>query len=139
MKQRWILMVPVLTLALVGMGADWDSSVRIEDGETHDRSISSLNGPIRIGDSARAGNCKSVNGSISIGMNSEVGSISAVNGQVEIGPGTRVDGGVSTVNGSIELDDDVLSAASGEERPLASLAATLSSRHPDAVVRWHAR
>ena len=41
--------------------------------------------------------------------------------------------------GPIELDDDVLSAASGEERPLASLAATLSSRHPDAVVRWHAR
>ena len=108
---RWFLAVPVLTLALVGMGSDWDSSVRIADGETHDARISSLNGPIRIGDSAKTGDCKSVNGSIMVGMNSQVGDISAVNGTVEIGAGSVVDGSVSTVNGRIALEDDVRAEA----------------------------
>ena len=41
--------------------------------------------------------------------------------------------------GPIELDPNDLSELEGQAAPLQSLAAAITTRHPDATVRWHAR
>jgi DUF4097 and DUF4098 domain-containing protein YvlB len=74
-----------------------DDTARIQDAGT-------VNGSVRIGSGVNTRDLSSVNGSISVGGNSTVdGKISVVNGRISLEQGSSVSNDVSNVNGEIEI------------------------------------
>ncbi|HMA98070.1 MAG TPA: hypothetical protein VKO38_01300 [Wenzhouxiangella sp.] len=101
-------------------GAEVEGSLRsvngamtIGDGARVSGDVSNVNGRIKIGERAQVGSITNVNGQIIIGAGTEAADTESVNGSVSLGPGARVRGGVSAVNGSVEMaeqsivEDDV--------------------------------
>lgn len=99
----------ILAFALVAAGCSaLADSFTLEDGSTHDKNISLVNGRIEIGADCRVnGKVSNVNGRIQIDEGTRVLDISNVNGRVSLAEGVAVDGDVSTVNGRIELASSV--------------------------------
>lgn len=94
---------PLLAVLLLSGCFSINSDIEVGDGETVDRSLTTVNGSVRIGnESVVDGNAKTVNGSVSVGQSSIVGHVETVNGKVNIGAGAQVDT-VETVNGSVEI------------------------------------
>jgi len=111
-----------------------NSDVEVADGETVERSLTTVNGAITVGvESTVRGDAETVNGAVSIGRGSsidgEVGTVngkielaedtradavSGVNGSISIGAGARVEGSVETVNGRIGLGADSVVGGSVE-------------------------
>lgn len=86
-----------------------NGSIRIGEGTTL-ADAETVNGSLRVGDSVRARNLETVNGKILVGGNVTVdGGISAVNGKIEVGAGTQVARDVENVNGQIELSGSRIS------------------------------
>lgn len=77
------------------------------------RSLKSVNGPIRLGDSIVVdGDLETVNGGISVGTEVSVeGNLETVNGGVSIASGGSIRGTIRTVNGGIGLDDTEVTGA----------------------------
>lgn len=118
----------IFAILLVGGCLGINNDVEVGDGETVDRSLSTVNGSIRVGaESTVRGDAGTVNGGVSIGSGSTVEgnvetvngkitlaegarahSISGVNGPVQIGAGARVEGDAETVNGQVVLASDAV-------------------------------
>ena len=80
-----------------------NGSIRIGEGTTLG-DAETVNGSLRVGDSARARNLETVNGKIQVGSNVTVeGEVTAVNGSIDIQNGSQVARNVENVNGRIEL------------------------------------
>jgi hypothetical protein len=114
-RSSWPLLGAVLVALALGGGAGINQSIRVDDGEFRDGSLSTVNGGITIGDGATVeGRCESVN--------------ATVNGPIKL-TGAEVDANVTTINGDITLrvgstvgGDIVIEEARGNnsrrERPL---------------------
>jgi cytoskeletal protein CcmA (bactofilin family) len=74
-----------------------DESARIEDAGT-------VNGALRLANGVTAQDISSVNGTVELGENVVIdGEISVVNGRISIGSGSEVSKDVSNVNGAIQV------------------------------------
>lgn len=75
-----------------------EDSAQIEGAET-------VNGSLRVGSNVTARGLETVNGGIRVDENSTIdGGVEAVNGKIRLGKGTRVDRGIQNVNGAIEIN-----------------------------------
>lgn len=116
-----VIAILVVSLLLAACGAP-NRPVELGDGETHNGSLSSVNGvvqigndcrvtgdvanvngAIRVGERARLGAVRNVNGGIRLGRGSEAARVETVNGRVELGDSTNVAQSVQTVNGNVTL------------------------------------
>jgi len=79
-----------------------NGTVKVPAGE-HAGAVGTVNGTVQVGENAVVGSVHSVNGEIELAAHASADSISAVNGEVTLADGARVAGGITTVNGSIEL------------------------------------
>jgi len=106
MRHRALVCLSTLVLLLACAafaGASVNKSIRVGDGETADRGLSSVNGSITVGSRAELRrSAETVNGSISIGDDATTQDLTSVNGRVRVGARVRVDGDLSSVNGSVE-------------------------------------
>lgn len=128
MKHSLILLSTVLFLTCDGSSSTGiNKNLNVDDGEHRRSGIRSVNGSIEVGNRAVVdGNCSTVNGEIRIGESAKVAEvstvnggihvdretvtedISCVNGSISLGNSTQVAGEVSTVNGSIDCDHGAL-------------------------------
>jgi DUF4097 and DUF4098 domain-containing protein YvlB len=101
-----VLTFAVLLLAgAIGAQASVNKSIRVDDGETIHRDLSSVNGSIRAGDQADIrGEVSTVNGRIALGDDCQTRELSTVNGSITIGRRGNVDGDMEAVNGSLRAD-----------------------------------
>lgn len=124
MRQKALVYLAIFLASAALAGAHVNKSVRISDGETVERSLSSVNGSItigtdvelhrmaetvnggiKVGDNSRTKDLHTVNGSVRVGERVTVdGDLRSVNGSISASDGTSVTGGIETVNGSINLD-----------------------------------
>jgi len=105
MEKRAAFLFGLPVLALLCVGADVNSSIKVPAGEERDGDLSTVNGGITVEENAKVrGSCRSVNGGITLGDGAEAGSLSAVNGGIRIGEGGVVHGEASSVNGPVSLD-----------------------------------
>jgi DUF4097 and DUF4098 domain-containing protein YvlB len=113
----------VAAVVLCGCNATVNRSVALGDGKTVHFSHHTVNGGITIGsDCDVRATCESVNGAITVGPDSRVRTLQMVNGLIDVGervavrgnlnsvnglircrPGVKIERGISSVNGSIEL------------------------------------
>lgn len=92
----------LLVLLSPAAGASVNKSIRIDDGRSVDRNVSSVNGSVTIGRGAEVrGKVSSVNGSVDVRSEARVGDVSSVNGGIDIDADVVVDGDVESVNGGI--------------------------------------
>jgi len=109
-------------VVLCGCNATVNRSIALGDGKTVRFSHHTVNGCITIGsDCDVRATCESVNGVITVGPDSRVRTLQVVNGQIDLrechrsghvdfvngpircSPGVKVERGVSSVNGKVEL------------------------------------
>lgn len=122
------LFLALTAVLLLGGCFGINSDVQVGDGETVERSLSTVNGAVRVGvESTVRGDADTVNGRVSIGRGSTVeGEVSTVNGKIElaegaravavsgvngtisIGPGAEIEGSVQAVNGRIVVGADAV-------------------------------
>lgn len=101
-----VLAFAVLLLAGVATShATVNKSIRIDDGESASRDLSSVNGSIRIGDQADVREVSTVNGRISLGDDCRAEELTTVNGSITVGRRGVIDGDMEAVNGSLRADD----------------------------------
>ncbi len=128
MKKTLILVLSFSALILAGCDVSINRGQNLEDGG-RSSGMATVNGSIRIGrDCTVDGACRTVNGRIEVGEGSRVKSLETVNGSIAIGDkviadgdaatvngsvtcgrGSTVNGRISTVNGSLELNNAVVS------------------------------
>ncbi len=113
---RKILTLPVVfvMMLVLGCNAGVNRSFRVADGDTVDSGFNTVNGSIRIGRDAEVkGSSHTVNGQISVDGGSKVGALATVNGSIDIDDQVAVDGDLDSVNGGVrcgsgtEVDGDV--------------------------------
>lgn len=99
----------LIAVGIVGLLAGCGSFLQgfsLENGSTHDGSVSVVNGGIEIGrDCVVNGTLESVNGGVVVGDSSSVGGIANVNGSIRLGNGVQVSGGLESVNGAVEIGE----------------------------------
>lgn len=79
-----------------------NKTVYLDDGETRNGSVNSVNGSIIIGKGCTVrGSSRSVNGRIEVGRESKVEDLQTVNGRIRVERDVRIDGDIESVNGSI--------------------------------------
>jgi hypothetical protein len=116
------LTIPVLLLTAPALAAGINKSIKIEAGgmssgastvngsisvgrgATVTGSLETVNGAIRVDDSAAIKDAETVNGSVTVGTGVKAEDISSVNGNVGIGKKVTVVGEVTLVNGRIGID-----------------------------------
>jgi DUF4097 and DUF4098 domain-containing protein YvlB len=97
-----------LLVCLLVASCGVNSSITFEDGTTHEGNQVTVNGGVRVGtDCTINGNCRTVNGRVSVGSNSHVRSLRSVNGSIELDDNVVVNGDLETVNGGIRVGSDV--------------------------------
>ncbi|MEM7280049.1 MAG: hypothetical protein AAF438_00260 [Pseudomonadota bacterium] len=117
----------VMSMLLMNLGFAWDSNknitvttssdpgkdyetvngnVTVREGVQLDSSseVSTVNGSIRIGESAVVGEVDTVNGSVKLGDFAKAESVNTVNGSIRMAEGVEIRGDVETVNGSLRLN-----------------------------------
>jgi len=98
---RILLLVLIFVVSLAARSTV-NSSIRVHDGQTLSESLRSVNGGIRIGEDCHIeGSARTVNGSIHVGSHSHTGSLKTVNGKIRLGEEVTVTGFLRTVNGGI--------------------------------------
>lgn len=120
-----LTLVGLVFAALAACGGSINAPVEVPDGARDATASQTVNGAISVGNDATvtSGNFRSVNGSATIGSRSTVpavslvngrirvgedsttGELSTVNGSITVGARTRVNDGISTVNGTISLEE----------------------------------
>lgn len=110
MRQKALVYLVICVFLLISApfaGATVNKSIRIGDGETVERGLSSVNGSINVGASADLlRSAETVNGSINIDEDAKTRDLSSVNGTVRVGARVTVDGDLSSVNGTIRGGDN---------------------------------
>ena len=82
-----------------------NGSITVGPGATVTGSLETVNGAIRIGDSANVEDLQTVNGSIKLGSNVVADDVTGVNGSIRLGDNSTVKGEVSVVNGKISSEN----------------------------------
>jgi predicted acyltransferase (DUF342 family) len=110
-------------VVLCGCSVAVNRNVALGDGATVRSSHHTVNGSITVGANCDVrGTCESVNGGITVGPDSRVRTLQTVNGPIDLGervlvrgnlysvngpiccaPGVRIERGISSVNGKVEL------------------------------------
>ena len=100
-----VLLFPIFLFTLFfasACGFGVNKTIYIEDGETRNGSLNSVNGGIIIGEQCVVrGSSRSVNGRIEVGRESEVEDLQTVNGKIRIAKDVKIDGDIESVNGSV--------------------------------------
>jgi DUF4097 and DUF4098 domain-containing protein YvlB len=119
----FIWLVLAAPVALCGCNVAVNRSTTLGDGKTVHSSHHTVNGTITIGSNCDVrAMCESVNGGITVGPDSHVRTLQTVNGHIDLGervivhgnvnsvngfvrcnPGVKIERGISSVNGKVEL------------------------------------
>lgn len=98
----------LICVNLVACNFQVNKTIEIDDGETVNNSLNTVNGNILIGnDCVVKGSSRTVNGRIEVGRNSEVEDLQCVNGSIRLEKEARVRGDIETVNGSVDCEAGV--------------------------------
>ena len=104
----FVWLVWAAPVVLCGCNAAVNRSIALGDGKTVRFSHHAVNGCITIGsDCDVRATCESVNGVITVGPDSRVRTLQAVNGQIDLRERVIVQGNVDSVNGSIRCSPGV--------------------------------
>jgi hypothetical protein len=104
----FVWLVWAAPVVLCGCNATVNRSIALGDGKTVRFSHHTVNGSITIGsDCDVRATCESVNGAIIVGPDSRVRTLQAVNGLIDLRERVMVHGNVNSVNGSIRCSPGV--------------------------------
>jgi hypothetical protein len=104
----FVWLVWAAPVVLCGCNATVNRGIALGDGKTVRFSHHTVNGSITIGSNCDVrATCESVNGAITVGPDSRVRTLQAVNGQIDLRERVIVQGNVNSVNGSIRCSPGV--------------------------------
>ena len=104
-----ITVISLLGVLLASCNMSVNKSIRIEDRETVNHSLNTVNGSIHIGNSCEVfGDCRTINGSIAVGTNSRVTDLKTVNGSIVIDENVHVEGSLESINGDVRCQQNVI-------------------------------
>jgi DUF4097 and DUF4098 domain-containing protein YvlB len=103
-----VWLVWVAPVVLCGCNVAVNRNVALHDGATVRSSHHTVNGSITVGANCDVrGTCESVNGGITVGPDSRVRTLQTVNGPIDLGERVLVRGEVSSVNGAVRCQSGV--------------------------------
>lgn len=112
MRQRALihLVISVFLLASAAFAeSSVNKSIHVDEGETVDHGLSSVNGGITVGSRAELlRSADTVNGGISIDDDARTRDLTTVNGSVRVGDRVTVDGDLRSVNGTVKSGQETV-------------------------------
>jgi DUF4097 and DUF4098 domain-containing protein YvlB len=104
----FVWLVSAGPVVLCGCNTAVNRSIALGDGKTVHSSHHTVNGSITIGSNCDVqATCESVNGGITVGPDSRVRTLQTVNGPIDLGERVTVQGNVNSVNGFIRCNPGV--------------------------------